>query len=201
MAEWRPWETREGEPRRAHLAFEVYRSLGLERTLTKAVRQWLAADEERGGRPRQRQARRFRTHARPRGYLRALRNQWRRWAAQWEWEERCRVWDEVREAEVKQEADRAAAEAALAEAEENQRQRHLCLEEARRMRALGRQVLDQVEERIAAGELEEMSLSELLPHLQAMGELLEVGQRMELGLELERRLAQLERALHLGEGR
>lgn len=200
MARWRPWERREGEPHQAYLALSVYRSLGAERTLTKAVRHHLTAPPETRAGSQRRQQRRFRTHARPRHYLRALRNQWRRWAARWDWEERCQVWDEVRQAEIRQESDRAAAEAALAEAEESQRQRQLCLEEARQARTLGRQLLDRVHQSIEAGELEQMPLAELLPHLQTVCTLMEVGQRLEYGLELERMLARWERVLRLGEG-
>jgi hypothetical protein len=130
-----------------------------------------------------------------------VRNQWKRWALRWQWEERCQAWDEYRVAQQQQAADRAAAEAAIAEAEENERQRRLCREQARLACTVGQHLLTQVLQGIEAGELREMSLSELLPHLHAIGDLMEVGQRVELGIEMERRLAQLERALHLGEGR
>jgi len=201
MAEWRPWGQIEGEPSHPWSAFCVYRSLGPERSLTGAVRHYLTAPTDPGARTRRRQQRRFQTQRRPRRYLRAVRNQWRRWASQWQWEGRCQAYDEFREAEQQQAADRAAAEAAIAEAEENERQRRLCKEQARLACTVGHHLLTQVLQGIEAGELQQMSLPELLPHLQAMGELLEVGQRLEFGLELERRLAELERALHLGEGR
>jgi len=201
MAEWRPWQQMEGESSRPYSAFRVYRSLGPERSLTGAVRHYLTAPTDAGARTQRRQQRRFQTQQRPRRYLRAVRNQWRRWASRWQWEERCQAYDEFREAEQQQEADWAAAEAAIAEAEENERQRRLCREQARLARTVGQDLLTQVLQGIEAGELQQISLPELLPHLHAMGELLEVGQRLEFGLELERRLAQLERALHLGEGR
>ena len=201
MAEWRPWQQMEREPSRSYCAFRVYRSLGPERSLTGAVRHYLTAPTDAGARTQRRQQRRFQTQQRARRYLRAVRNQWRRWASRWQWEERCQAWDEFREAEQQQGADRAAAEAAIAEAEENERQRRLYLEQARLACTVGQHLLTQVLQGIEAGELQQMSLPELLPYLHAVGELLEVGQRLEFGLELERRLAQLERALHLGEGR
>ena len=201
MAEWRPWGQMKGESSHPWSAFCVYRSLGPERSLTGAVRHYLTAPTDAGAGTQRRQRRRFQTQQRPRRYLRAVRNQWRRWASRWQWEERCQAYDEFREAEQQQAADRAAAEAAIAEAEENERQRRLCKEQARLACTVGQDLLTQVLRGIEAGELQQMSLPELLPHLHAVGELLEVGQRLEFGLELERRLAQLERALHLGEGR
>jgi multidrug efflux pump subunit AcrA (membrane-fusion protein) len=160
--------------------------------LTQAVRHYLTIPSDRCAKSRLRQQRRLQTHLHPRRYLRAVRNQWKRWALRWQWEERCQAWDEYRVAEQRQADDRAAAEAAIAEAEENERQRQLYLEQARLARRVSEHLLAQVLQCIEAGELHEMSLSELLPHLHAIGELMETGQRIELGLDLERRLAQLE---------
>lgn len=199
MAERHPWERMEGEPSRPYSAFCIYRELGPERSLTKAVRHYLTAPADTCARTRRRQRRRFRTHERPNCYLRAIQDQWRRWACRWRWDDRCQAYDEFREAERQQHADRVAADTAIAEAEENERQRRLRQEEARLARAVGRQLLTHVLQAIEAGELEQLSLSELLPHLQTVCTLIEVGQRLERDLELERRLAQLERVLHLGE--
>ena len=199
MAERRSWERMEGEPSRPYSAFCIYRELGPERSLTKAARHYLTVPADTRATTRRRQHRRFRTHERPNRYLRAIRSQWRRWACRWRWVERCRAYDEFREAERQRHADRMAAEAAIAEAEENERQRRLRREEARLARTVGRQLLTHALQAIEAGELDRMSLPELLPHLQTVCTLIEVGQRLERDLELERTLARLERVLHLGE--
>jgi hypothetical protein len=115
--------------------------------------------------------------------------------------ERVQAYD-ARQPEIRQ---KIADERAIAELErevaEEERQRTLRREEARAARAVGRQVLLRVLRAIENRELEGLALSEILPHLQKVGTLIELGQRLEGDEEIERRLSALEETLRVEVGR
>ena len=157
MAESEAWKRQKGEGSKAYWAFLRYRDLGPGRSVAKAVGARQAA--------KQGKARYF--------------HWWRRWAAKWHWRERAQAWDDhVHELDESRRLDREL-EARRAEAEENERQRTLRREEARAARAVGRRIVLRILQGVEGGQLEEMSVPDLLPHLQKASTLLEVGQKLE----------------------
>lgn len=99
--------------------------------------------------------------------------------SKWRWRERALAWDaEQAEVERDQQLDRELRERARAH-EEERRQRQLMKEEARAARAVGRRILARILQGVEAGQLDELSLSELLPHLRKAAALLEVGQKLD----------------------
>jgi hypothetical protein len=103
----------------------------------------------------------------------------RRWYKRWRWEARALAWDEEVAALARdQELDRAL-QARLAEQAEDLRQRTLMREEARAARAVARQLLRRMLKEVESGQLERMSASQLLPHLQKISALLETGQKLD----------------------
>jgi hypothetical protein len=167
MAE-HPWERQEGEPSKAFAGFEGYRMLGPDRSLQAA---WEKYCTRPGTLRERRQADREEARHYP-GY-------WAAWARKWEWRERAAAWDEEVAALARdRELDREL-QTRMAEQEEDRRQRQLLLEEARGARTAGRQLLRKLLQGIEAGELNDLTASDLLPHLQKISGLLEVGQRLE----------------------
>jgi len=185
MAERQPWERQQGETAKGFAAFDLFRRLGPGRTVQ-------AAWEQYWQRPGNRRRTGDKEAGVPHGYFRA-------WSSRWRWHERAAAWDEEVAAMARdQELDRELR-ARVAEQEEDLRQRRLMREEARAARAVGRQILARVLRAIENRELEGLSLSSILPHLQKVGTLIDLGQRLEEGEEVERRLAALERTLHTGD--
>jgi hypothetical protein len=187
MPERQPWERQEGETAKGFEAFELFRRLGPARTVQAAWEQYW-----------QRPGNRRRTGGKeagvPHGYFRA-------WSSRWRWHERAAAWDEEVAALARdQELDRELR-ARVVEQEEEQRQRQLRREEARAARTVGRQILVRVLKAIENRELEGLPLSSILPHLQKVGTLIDLGQRLEQEEEIERRLEALEEALHAAEVR
>jgi hypothetical protein len=190
MADRPIWHRQPDEGTAQYAAFCAYRDAGIERSLRKVIRAYLNA------RPtKTQQQRRFLTHPRPGTYLRSILRTWGDWSRRFRWQERVRAYDEWRDAQRQREADRLAVDSAMREAEENERQRELRREEARAARAVGRQILRRVLKAIENRELEGLPLAEILPHLQKVGTLIELGQRLEEGEEIQQRLAALEMAL------
>ncbi len=106
------------------------------------------------------------------GYFRA-------WSSRWHWHERALGWDgEVAALARDQELDREL-KVKLAAHEEELRQRQLMKEEAWAARAVSRRLLKRVLEGVEAGQLEHMQVVDLLPHLQKISGLLEVGQKLD----------------------
>jgi hypothetical protein len=174
MADHHPWHRQPGEGSAQYGAFCCYRDAGIERSLRKVIRAHLNA------RPtRTQQQRRFLTHPRPDTYLRSVLRTWGDWSGRFRWQERVRAYDAWRDAERQREADRLAVDSALREAEENERQRTLRREEARAARTVARRLLMRALQGIEAQGIEGMSVREILPHIQRIGVLLEIGQRLE----------------------
>ena len=99
--------------------------------------------------------------------------------SRWRWKERAVAWDEQLAALARdQELDRDLKER-LAAQEEELRQRQLSREESRIARAAGRRILLRVLKQVEAGDLDQLSLPELLPHLAKAATLLEVGQKLD----------------------
>jgi hypothetical protein len=174
MADHHPWHRQPGEGTAQYAAFCCYRDAGIERSLRKVIRAHLNA------RPtRTQQQRRILTHPRPDTYLRSVLRTWGDWSGRFRWQERVRAYDAWRDAERQREADRLAVESALRDAEENERQRTLRREEARAARTVARRLLMRALQGIEAQGIEGMSVRDILPHIQRIGVLLEVGQRLE----------------------
>jgi len=161
-----PWEPMDGETAKAFEAFDHYRRLPPgERSLQRA---W----EDYRQRPGNALQRSKKSAGRPYGHF-------TRWMSKWRWRERALAWDaEQAEIERDQRLDRELRERAKAH-EEELRQRQLMREEARAARAVGRRILLRILQGVDAGQLDELALSELLPHLAKTSTLLEVGQKLD----------------------
>jgi len=183
MPERHPWERQEGETAKGFEAFELFRRLGPDRTVQAAWEQYFF-------RPGTRRERGTKGVSPAPGYF-------KRWSARWRWHERAVAWDEEVAALARDRELDCALRARVAEQEEEQRQRHLRREEARAARTVGRQILVRVLKAIENRELEGLPLSSILPHLQKVAALIDLGQRLEQEEELEGRLAALEEMLRL----
>jgi hypothetical protein len=163
-----PWERQQGESTKAFTAFECYRMLGPERSLQ-------AAWEKHSTRPGTLRERQQNSTKR----ARHLPGYWGAWASKWCWTARAAAWDEQVAALARdQELDRAL-QARAAEQEEELRQHQLMREEARAARTVGRRLLMRILQGVEAGQLDQMAVPDLLPHLQKVSGLLEVGQKLE----------------------
>jgi len=160
------WERQPGESAQAFGGFECYRRLPPgERSLQRA---W----EDHCNRPGQARERRGKGASGPHGH-------WTRWMSRWRWKERALAWDgEVAALARDQELDREL-KARLAAQEEELRQRQLMREEARAARAVGRRFLLRILQAVEAGQLDELALPDLLPHLAKASTLLVVGQKLD----------------------
>ena len=189
MADHPIWHKQDREGAKAFAHFCRYRDYGADRSLRKAVRRYLESPSK------DTQPRRYKTHPRPRAYLDAVSWAWGKLSRRHRWVERVRAYD-AHQAALRQKIadDRAIAEMERQVAEEEQ-QRQLRREEARAARAVGRQILRRVLKAIENRELEGLPLAEILPHLQKVGSLIELGQRLEEGEEVQQRLAALEIAV------
>jgi hypothetical protein len=164
MAE-HPWAREAGETAKAFDAFELFRRLGPDRTVQGA---W----EQYWNRPGNRRKAGEKQAGLAHGYFRA-------WSSRHCWHQRALAWDEEVAALARdRELDREL-KAKVAEQEEERRQRQLRREEARAARTVGRQILRRVLKAIEERELEGVALSAILPHLQKVGTLIELGQRLE----------------------
>ena len=160
------WEAMEGESPLAFAAFEIFRRLGPGRTVEEAWRQYWS-------RPGTRRRRVGKTSP-PR-----VMPYFSRWAVKWHWRERALAWDNERaEIERDQQLDRELQETAR-EHEEEIRQRQLMKEEARAARAVARRLLRRLMQAAEAGQLDGLSVTQLLPHLQKISALLETGQKLD----------------------
>lgn len=165
MPERHPWERQEGETAKAFEAFELFRRLGPDRTVQ-------AAWEQYWNRPGNRRKAGGKQAGPAHGYFRA-------WSSRHRWHERAVAWDEEVAALARdQELDREL-KARIAEQEEQIRQRQLMQEEARAARAVGRRLLLRILQGIESGQLERMTATELLPHLQKISTLLDTGQKLD----------------------
>ena len=166
MPERHPWEPMPGESARAFAAFELYRRLGPGRTVEEAWRQYWS-------RPGTRRDRSL-TSMPPR-----VMPYFSEWAVRWGWRERALAWDaEQADIERDQRLDRELQERAR-EHEEALRPRQLMREEARAARAVARRVLLRTLHTVDAGQLDQMSVTDLLPYLQKAATLLDVGQKLD----------------------
>ncbi len=164
-AEARPlWEPLPGERPKAFAAFELYRQLGPGRSVEEAWRRYRVGAAAPSSRSR--------TPSRAMPYF-------SEWAVKYRWQERARAWDaEQAEIERDQRLDREL-QARAQEHEEELRQRQLMREEARAARTTGRRLLLRLLQGVDAGQLEHLKVVDLLPHLQKIASLVEVGQRLE----------------------
>lgn len=129
--ERQPWERQAGEPVRYYRRFQSYLNLGPERSVRKACE--IAKLPRKGRKP---------------GF-----QSWRKKAQIWNWSKRARAFDEWQNEMRQNEADRLAVEAAIEEAEENERQRRLRIQEARAVRTAGGSIVKRFLEILQAGDL------------------------------------------------
>src|SRR6266446_1081507 len=76
-AKRQPWEQQDGEPGDSFARFEVYRCMGLSRSLRKAFRRWLTAENQ----------------ATAGNGWQQFSGTWGRESARWEWVSRAEAWD------------------------------------------------------------------------------------------------------------
>ena len=160
------WEPMDGETAKAFEAFDHYRRLPPgERSLQRAWENY----RQRPGNALQRSTR---SAGRPYGHF-------TRWMSKWRWRERALAWDaEQAEIDRDQRLDRELQERAKAH-EEEIRQRRLMKEEAQAARAVSRRILLRILQAVEGGQLDQLALSDLLPHLAKASTLLEVGQKLD----------------------
>ena len=195
MAEKPIWHRGPREGAKAYAHFSRYRDYGPDRSIRKAVRAYLESPSKDS------QPRRYKSHARPGAYLRAVTWAWGKLSRRHGWVERVEAYDAHQE-EIRQKiANERAIDEMEREVAEEERQRKLRREEARAARAVGRHILLQTLRAIENRELEKLSLAEILPHLQKVSTLIEVGRRLEGDEEIERRMAVLEGRLRTREVR
>ena len=90
-----PWERQVRETIRAYAAFCVYRNMGVERSLTNAVRQYLTGSEADKRAPKhRREQRRYKAHVTPGKYMRNVRRRWAVWSSRHSWVARCEAFDD-----------------------------------------------------------------------------------------------------------
>jgi hypothetical protein len=109
--ERRPWERQPGEGQNPYLAFVRYRDLGESRSVRQAVD--VKQVPKKGQDP--------------------YWHWWYRWSQKWHWRQRARAYDDWRNTQRQKAADDAVVQSAIAETEENERQRKLRLREARQL--------------------------------------------------------------------
>jgi hypothetical protein len=155
-----------GETSLAFAAFEIYRRLGPARTVEEAWRQYWS----RPGTRRKRMGNISPPRVMP---------YFSQWAVRWRWRQRALAWDDEQTAvERDQRLDRELQEKGRQHEEEIQ-QRQLWKEEARAARTFARRMLLRALQGIDGRELDDMSVREILPHVQRISTLMEVGQRLE----------------------
>ena len=187
MAERPIWHRQPGEGARAYAHFCRYRDYGPDRSIRKAVRAYLTSSS------RDTQPRRYKSHPRPGAYVRSVAWWWAKLSRRHNWVERVNAYDAHQQALRQKIADDRAIEELEREIEEEEKQRQLRREEARAARTVGRQILLRMLRAIENRDLESLPLPDILPHLQKVGTLIELGQRLEQEEEIERRLGDLER--------
>ncbi len=132
----RPWERRPEEPMRHYRRFSVYLKLGPERSVRKAAEVNKLHKKGQSG----------------------AWQYWQQVAYRWQWADRAKAFD-VWQNEIRQtEQNRLAVEAAIAEAEENEKQRRLRIQEARAVRTAGASVISRFLTLVKAGELEQFGM-------------------------------------------
>jgi len=160
------WERQPGESAQAFEGFECYRRLPpAERSLQRA---W----EDHCNRPGQARERRGKGAGGPHGH-------WTRWMSRWRWKERALAWDEEVTAFARDQELERELKSRLAAQEEELRQHQLMKEEAWAARAVSRRILLRTLQAVEGGQLDQMALSDLLPHLAKASTLLEVGQKLD----------------------
>jgi hypothetical protein len=166
MPERHLWERQEGETSLAFAAFEIFRRLGPGRTVEEAWRRYWSRPGTRRRRPDESSPPRVMPY-------------FSKWAVEWQWRERALAWDNEQTAiERDQRLDRELQEKAR-EHEEEMRQRQLMREEARAARAVARRLLRRLMQGVETGQLDALTVAQLLPHLQKISGLLETGQKLD----------------------
>ena len=173
MADHPSWHRQQSEGARAYACFCRYRDYGPDRSIRKAVRAYLSSSSKDS------QPRRYRSHPSPQAYLRSVAWWWGKLSRRYRWVERVQAFDQHQAAMRQKIADERAIAEMEREVAEEERQRELRREEARAARTVGRQLLRRVLRAIESKELEDLPLSQILPHLQKVGTLIELGQRLE----------------------
>jgi hypothetical protein len=105
------WERRDNEPSRAYAAFQVFRDIGVGRSLLEAYKRWR---KEEDGAP-EGEAPRLGVEKQDGIYP---ASNWRRWREKWDWDKRATAWDDAQRKEV--EDRKARARAAQWEAKQKQ---------------------------------------------------------------------------------
>jgi hypothetical protein len=195
MADRPVWYKQPGEGAAQYAAFCLYRDAGPDRGIARVAAAAVASKS-----PRSHHQRRYLTHPRPEVYLRSIVRCWKRWSSRFSWPRRAQAYDDHLAEAAQERAFETALAAQQAEIEENERQRQLRREETRAARTVGRQILLRVLRAIESRELEGLPLSQILPHLQKVSALIELGQRLEEDEQLDRRLAELEAAVRAAVG-
>ena len=158
--ERQPWERQVRESTIAFAAFCQYRDMGAERSIAKAVVQWLSSEPPKRAPKRSREHRRYLTVEKPENYVRNKTARWKVWSKRWQWVRRARAFDDHAEtvATLRAVELRAKeAEDALAEAG---RQRKTRLGGARVMRMAGSMAAAELLAALQAGEHKQQIICE-----------------------------------------
>jgi hypothetical protein len=188
-----PWERQKGESRLAFEGFTIYLELGAGRSLQGAWEHYHQAPRQ--ARKRCERGAKEVPPGRAPGY-------WQKWSVRWHWVARAEARDGHLTALRRKIEDDAAVATAIREAEENERQRGLRIQEARSLRAAGRAVYTRFLQLVQDGGLRTLTLQHIR-HVQeggpregfarreddrkAVTELLDLATRaIEVGQKLER---------------
>ncbi len=179
------WDKRlPGEPSEAFDLFQIYLSIGPQRTYADAVRAYLStpgkAGRDGGVRKKtERQQQKYRTHAQPDRYVNDLASSWRRhFALRWDWEHRADLYDAFHEALAAEKRDIERQRMLAERREELAQQRTLMEQEARSMRESARQLFVRFLEGVKAEHIKGMDAKALIPHLHRAAAVMEAGQKL-----------------------
>jgi hypothetical protein len=174
--ERQPWRRLPGEGQREYSCFCIYRDLGVGRSLTLAVEQYLTQPADKSATMRVRQQRRLNAHADPKGYKRNVRKNWGLWSRYWQWVGRCKSFDEYMHDLAQTQREEASLRSAEAEIAERERQAQTRLGTYRRGRAVASALLGKVIAGLAEGQkLQQLDAVALLPHLARIASLMDLS--------------------------